>query len=52
MNTAWALGVVLGPTIGGGLADAFGDPVPYLLCSVLAAATLVAIRSRQRLRVA
>jgi MFS family permease len=50
MNTAWALGVVLGPVIGGGLADALGDAVPYLTCSGLAAATLVAIRGRHRLR--
>ena len=37
MNTAWAVGVVLGPTLGGGLAEAFGDPVAYLLCAGLAA---------------
>jgi len=49
MNTAWALGVVLGPTLGGGLADAFGDPVPYLICSALAAATFVALDRRRRL---
>jgi MFS family permease len=50
MNTAWALGVVLGPMLGGGLAQAFDDAVPYVLCSLLAAATLVAIMSRGRLR--
>jgi MFS family permease len=50
MNTAWALGVVLGPTVGGGLADAFDDAVPYALCSLLAAATLLAIRGRHRFR--
>ena len=48
MNTAWAVGVVLGPTLGGGLADAFGDPAPYLLCSVLAAATFLAVEQRRR----
>jgi MFS family permease len=45
MNTAWALGVVLGPMLGGGLAEAFGDAVPYVVCSVLAGGTLVAILS-------
>jgi MFS family permease len=50
MNTAWAIGVVLGPMIGGGLAEAFGDPIPYVLCAGLAAATLVALGSRRRLR--
>ena len=50
MNTAWALGVVLGPMLGGGLAEAFGDALPYLLCAILAACTLAAILSRRRLR--
>ena len=50
MNTAWAVGVVLGPTLGGGLAEAFGDPVAYLLCAGLAAATLTAILGRRRWR--
>ena len=49
MNTAWALGVVLGPMVGGALADVFGDAVPYVLCSVLAAATLVALGRHRRL---
>jgi MFS family permease len=48
MNTAWALGVVLGPVIGGALAQTFDDAVPYTLCAVLAALTLVAVRSRRR----
>jgi len=43
MNTAWALGVVLGPTLGGGLADAHGDAAPYFLCAALCATTLVAV---------
>jgi len=50
MNTAWALGVVLGPMLGGGLAEAFGDALPYLLCAILAGCTLAAILSRRRLR--
>jgi MFS family permease len=48
MNTAWALGALVGPTIGGGLADAFGDAAPYLLCSLLCALTLVAVVRRVR----
>jgi len=48
MNTAWAIGVVLGPTLGGGLADTFGDPAPYLLCAALAAATFAALERRRR----
>lgn len=43
MNSAWAIGALFGPTIGGGLADALGDAAPYLLCSVLCAVTLAAI---------
>ena len=42
MNSAWALGNVTGPVVGGALASAFGDAVPYLLGAVLCALTLVA----------
>ena len=42
MNTAWALGEVVGPTAGGAIADSFGDAAPYLLGAVLCALTLVA----------
>ena len=38
MNTAWAAGALVGPTLGGGLADLLGDAAPYLLCSSLCAA--------------
>ncbi len=48
MNSAWALGALLGPSLGGALADWSGDPVPYLLCSLLCAATLIAIARRPR----
>ena len=37
MNSAWAAGALLGPALGGALAQAFGDAVPYLACSVLCA---------------
>ena len=33
MNSAWALGALVGPTVGGALADATSDAAPYLLCS-------------------
>ena len=46
MNTAWATGALTGPTVGGGLADAFGDAAPYLLCSALCVATLVLLTAR------
>ena len=50
-NTAWALGAVTGPAVGGALAEAFGDPVPYLACGGLCAVTLIAaVRGTARLR--
>ena len=50
-NTAWALGALTGPVIGGALAQTFGDAVPYLLCGALCAVTLVAAsRGAARLR--
>jgi MFS family permease len=42
MNSAWALGNVTGPTLGGALAQVFGDPVPYLVGAALCAMTLLA----------
>ena len=42
MNTAWALGAVVGPTIGGALADGYGNAVPYLVAGALCALTLAA----------
>ncbi len=53
MNSAWAAGALVGPALGGALAETFGDAVPYLLCGVLCAATLVAVtRGAARLRAA
>jgi MFS family permease len=50
-NSAWAAGALVGPAVGGALAQAFGDPVPYLLCGALCALTLVAAtRGLTRLR--
>ena len=42
MNSAWAVGELTGPTLGGALAEVFGDTVPYLVGGALCAATLVA----------
>ena len=42
MNTAWAVGALIGPSLGGALAESQGDPAPYLLGAVLCALTLVA----------
>ena len=40
MNTAWAAGEVAGPSVGGALADAYGDAIPYLIAAGLCALTL------------
>lgn len=48
MNTAWALGNMSGPAIGGTLAAAFGDSVPYLAAASLCAATLAVVRGLTR----
>ncbi len=42
MNTAWALGELVGPSAGGALADSAGDAAPYLIGAALCAATLAA----------
>jgi MFS family permease len=44
MNAAWAIGNAVGPAAGGGLADLTRDAVPYLVCAVLCAVTLVTFR--------
>ena len=50
-NSAWAAGALMGPAVGGALAQAFGDAVPYLICAALCALTLVAAsRGVARLR--
>ena len=45
-STAWASGALIGPAVGGALADWFGDAVPYLICGALCALTLVATTRR------
>lgn len=42
-NLAWATGFMLGGSVGGALADATTDTVPYLACALLFAATLMAL---------
>ncbi len=42
VNTAWALGQLSGPAVGGALADSLGDAAPYLLGAMLCAITLAA----------
>jgi MFS family permease len=44
MNTAWALGALLGPAVGGGLAELQGDATPYLVGAALCGLTLLATR--------
>jgi MFS family permease len=42
MNSAWALGALIGPSLGGALAESAGDPAPYLVGATLCALTLLA----------
>ncbi|MCY7302345.1 MAG: MFS transporter [Thermoleophilia bacterium] len=44
MNTAWAGGVMLGPVLGGAIADALGDAGPYVLGAALAFITAGSLR--------
>jgi MFS family permease len=42
MNTAWAVGALVGPSLGGALAEAQGDGAPYLVGAAICMLTLVA----------
>jgi DHA1 family tetracycline resistance protein-like MFS transporter len=42
MNGAWAAGNVVGPAVGGALAEAAGDALPYLLLALVCLLTLLA----------
>ncbi len=42
MNSAWALGNMVGPSAGGALAEVAGDGLPYVLGAALCALTLAA----------
>ena len=49
MNAAWASGALIGPAVGGAVAAATGDIVPFLVSAVLCAAALGAVyRARHR----
>jgi MFS family permease len=43
MNAAWATGAMVGPSVGGVLGGAFGDPVAYGLGALACAATLAVV---------
>jgi MFS family permease len=42
MNTAWAVGALVGPSLGGALAELQGDAAPYLVGAALCGLTLLA----------
>ena len=44
MNAAWASGALIGPAVGGAVAAATGDVVPYLVSALLCAAALAGVR--------
>jgi MFS family permease len=46
MNGGWAVGAILGPAAGGGLAAVAGDALPYLLMAGVCLATYLATRAR------
>ena len=53
MNLAWGTGNALGPVLGGALADAAGDALPFLVLAVLCLMTLASlgVAGTRRLRV-
>jgi MFS family permease len=52
MNAGWAVGAILGPAAGGGLAAVAGDALPYLLMAGICLATYAATRGRVAARLA
>jgi MFS family permease len=50
MNSAWAVGNLIGPSAGGALADATSDAVPYLLAGALCLLTLALTTTVRPLR--
>lgn len=44
MNAAWASGALIGPAVGGAVAAATGDVVPYLVSAALCGAALAGVR--------
>jgi predicted MFS family arabinose efflux permease len=49
-NLAWALGNMFGAGVGGAVADATTDAVPYAVLAVLCAATLAGLTASRRRR--
>ncbi|MEI7759887.1 MAG: MFS transporter [Thermoleophilia bacterium] len=43
MNSMWASGVMVGPLLGGAIAQALGDPAPYILSAAIALGTFLFI---------
>jgi MFS family permease len=52
MNAAWASGALIGPAVGGVVADASGDIVPFVVSAALCGAAFVAVRQRTTPRLA
>jgi MFS transporter, DHA1 family, multidrug resistance protein len=50
MNSAWAVGNLIGPSVGGALADATRDAVPYLTAGLLCLLTLALTATVRPLR--
>ena len=48
MNAAWGGGNSIGPSLGGSLADAAGDALPFALMALVCAGTLVALTRGRR----
>jgi MFS family permease len=46
VNAGWAVGAILGPAAGGGLAAVAGDALPYMLMAGVCLATYVATQAR------
>ena len=46
MNACWGIGALIGPAVGGALADVAGDSVPYLILAGICLATYLATRVR------
>jgi MFS family permease len=52
MNAAWASGALVGPAVGGVVADASGDVVPFVVSAALCGAAFLAVRQRTTPRLA
>jgi MFS family permease len=48
MNGAWSVGAVIGPAVGGSVAEATGDTLPLVVCAGICAAVLAFTTTRLR----